>query len=187
MKNFLTLTSSALTILLASSAFAHPGGHVLTCKSAKNSGGKQALTFTLQRSNGTGWYAPTFSVTVDGKAYEIATTDVMKTYGQTIHNSPLGVIAITAEDWDDALTTLGSFSVTAVPKTVKAYDHDGKLVKWSLKAESDDCNDANGKAKFKAVFHGFMSSGPTTDHKTTIPLDTELMDCELDYNSGMAC
>src|SRR5262245_60790222 len=127
-KMFTTLTLS----LLSTAAFAHPGGHTLTCKSAKNSGSAQAVQFTLQRSNGTGWYAATYSVSVNGKQFSFEGEDESKNLGETIHDSPLGVIIVTADNWSqEKATRKGSFSVVAIPRTVKALDASGKPARWT--------------------------------------------------------
>ena len=175
-----------LTLALGSApAFAHPGGHSLTCKTGKNSGSKQVVEFTLNRSNGTGWFPPSYSITINGKKSVITTEDEMKTFGETFHNSPLGVITVTAtnlEEKDPAVRAY--FSVLAIPSTVKSYNSEGKIQTWSFQAEKDDCNDASGKATFRGIFKGFMS---TKGSDSSAEVDTQILDCELDYNSGMAC
>jgi len=110
-------------------------------------------------------------------------SDEMNQYGETYHDSALGVILVTADNSTEKNTnTEGNFSVMAIPSSVKAVDSDGTPMKWSIQAEKDECNDSNGKAKFQGVFHGFLNSG-----KKNIDLDTQVLDCELDYDSGMAC
>jgi hypothetical protein len=180
MKQFI----ATLALTLASTmALAHPGGHSLVCKSASNSGSKQAVVVDLSRSNGTGWYAPTISVEVDGSKFVLTTPDEMKNYGDTFHDSPLGVITVTADNNEEKNAAItGYFSVVAIPSSVKAFDTDGNPVKWDFKAEKDDCNDSNGKAQFQGIFRGNINSG-----KKQISIDTQIMDCELTYDSGMAC
>lgn len=175
----------SLVFIIASNAHAHPGGHELQCKSALNSGSNQKLIFTLNRSNGLGWYPPAFSLTVNNKKYEFITDDEMKNFGKTFHNSPLGVIYITAENnEDEEASTKANLSITAIPETVKAFDYKGNPVKWNFSEEKSEstCYDSNGKATFKGVFHGYMHSDDSN-----IPVDTQIMDCELTYNSGMTC
>ncbi|MBS1968860.1 MAG: hypothetical protein JSU04_01045 [Bdellovibrionales bacterium] len=175
----------SLTILFSSFAFAHPGGHTLTCKSAKNSGAKQAIEVSLHRSNGKGWYAPTISVKADGKNYVLDTSDDMDNYGDTFHNSPLGVIHVTANNYNDnTATTFGSFSVVGIPSTVRAFDDQGHAVKYDLKAQKDQdgCYDSNGKARFQGVIEGQLKS-----NNKDISIETQILDCELVYDSGMAC
>jgi len=180
MKNL--IATLALTIA-SSTAFAHNGSNTLVCKSSKNSGSKQVIEFNLVRSNGKHESAPTYSLTVNGKKYEFTTENELKSYGETFHNSPLGVITVTADNVseEDSVNT-GYISVVAVPGSVKSYDTAGKLQKWNMKDEKDDCYDTNGKATFKGIFHGYLHS-----NDTPVDLDTQIMDCELSYNSGMAC
>ena len=182
MKKLITILALSLAPALA---FAHPGGNSLVCKSAKRSGSKQVVEFTLARSNGTGWYPPEFSVTVDGKKTEFKNDDETQSLGETIHNSPLGVILVTADNTGvENAPIYGQFQVTAVPSTVKAYDTDGKLVKWNFNAEKSECYDSNGKATFKGVFKGYIYENGRSEGQN---LDVQVMDCELTYDSGMAC
>lgn len=188
MKNLITKLAAFSLVLATSTAFAHPGGHGLICKSAAKSGSKQQLTFTLSRSNGTGWAPASFSVTVNGQKTEINTTDEMKSYGETFHNSPLGVIVISANNMEGTMPNEVWATITAVPSTVKAFDSEGKPVKWTFKKEQDECSDANGSAKFKGIIHGTLRTNANQPEKATdINLETQIMDCELTYNSGMAC
>lgn len=163
-------------------AHAHPGGHRLVCKSAKNSGSAQKLDFSLARSNGKGWHAPTIEVIVDNKKIEFSTPDEMDNYGTTFHNSPLKVITVTAEVEYDGIQNAGNFSIVAIPETVKAFDTENNPVQWSFEAEKDECNDTNGKAIFQGIINGYLYEG-----KENIHIDTQIMDCVLTYNSGMAC
>lgn len=176
------LIAALIFASLSSAAFAHPGSNKLVCKSATNSGSKQKLELSLQRSNGKGWYAPIISLTVDKKKFEFTTPDDNNNYGDTFHNSPLKVILVTVDVPVNDNTNAGFLSVTAIPETVKAYNHDNKPVKWSLKAEKDDCNDSNGRATFQGIMRGFLRA---TD--TEVDVEAQVMDCELSYNSGMAC
>ena len=177
------LIASFVLTFATTVAFAYPGGNHLSCKSASNSGSKQVIELSLDRSNGAGWYAPVISMTVNGKKMILDTPDEMNQYGETYHDSALGVILVTADNSTEKNTnTEGNFSVMAIPSSVKAVDSDGTPMKWSIQAEKDECNDSNGKAKFQGVFHGFLNSG-----KKNIDLDTQVLDCELDYDSGMAC
>jgi hypothetical protein len=188
MKTLITKITALIFLIATSTAFAHPGGHSLTCKSAVKSGSKQRLEFTLSRSNGTGWYAPSFSVTVNGQKTEIETADETRSYGETFHNSPLGVITVSANNMNGTDLNEIWAHITAIPSTVKAFDSAGKTVKWSFKKEQDECSDANGSAKFKGIIHGYLRTKANQPEKTTdINLETQIMDCELTYNSGMAC
>jgi hypothetical protein len=167
---------------LSNTAFAHPGGHKLVCKSAKNSGSKQKIELSLSRSNGLGWYPPTIELNVENKKFQLTTPDEMNYYGSTSHNSPLKVIIVAAEVPFEEKTNTGYFSVVAMPDSVKAFDIENKPVKWSLKAEKEDCNDSNGRATFQGIIHGYLNADGSE-----INIDTQIMDCELTYNSGMAC
>lgn len=183
MKKLIPVLMIALT---STAAFAHPGSNTLTCKSARNSGSKQNVQFELHRMNGPGWVSPEFSVSINGKKYEFKPEDETKSYGDTIHNSPLGVIMVTADNSaDEAATISASFNVTAAPSTVKAFDNEGKPVKWTLRSEADECNDSNGKAVFKGVFKGYLLN--RQKDSSVLNLDPQIMDCTLSYNSGMAC
>ncbi len=188
MNTFINQLAAITIVLSTSNAFAHPGSHGLSCKSAAQSGSNQQLVFTLSRSNGTGWAAPSFSVTVNGQKTDIETTDEMQTYGETFHNSPLGVIRVSANNMNGTQPNEIWATVTAIPSTVKAFDSEGKPVKWTFEKEKDDCSDSNGKAKFKGIIHGTLRTNANSAEKATdINLDTQIMDCELTYNSGMAC
>ncbi|MBC7712192.1 MAG: hypothetical protein H7177_02575 [Rhizobacter sp.] len=179
MKQLITLI---IFSVLSTAASAHPGGNKLVCKSAKNSGSKQKVELSLSRANGVGWVNPTIEVTVDGKKFQLTTPDEMNNYGTTFHNSPLQTIMVTAEVPYEDNVNAGYFSVVGMPATVKAFDMDGKPVKWSLEAEKDDCNDSNGSATFQGIIHGNFNV-----EKTDVNVDAQIMDCVLTYNSGMAC
>jgi hypothetical protein len=181
MKN---LISTLILTLVSSAALAHTGGHTLTCKSAAKSGSKQVVEFVLHRANAERVYAPEYSITINGKKFEFTTDDDMKNYGETYHNSPLGVISVTADNYYEENSVNTAFlRVTAIPASVKTFDSAGKLVKWNFKDEKkDDCYDMNGKATFKGILKGQINSG-----EKSVPVDTQIMDCELTYNSGMAC
>lgn len=175
----------SLIILFSGFAFAHPGGHTLTCKSAKNSGANQALEISLHRSNGKGWYAPTITVKADGKSYTLDTPDDMDNYGETFHNSPLGVIHVTADNYNDnSATTFGGFSIVGIPSTVRAFDDQGSPVKYDLKTnkDQDSCYDTFGKALFQGIIQGHLKS-----NNKEIPFEMQILDCELVYDSGMIC
>lgn len=168
---------------VSTAAFAHPGGHSLTCKSAARSGSAQQVTFSLARFNGPGWVEPEYSVTIDGKLYEFKGTDPNFTYGETFHNSPLGVINISANNYEEPnATSQSSFQITAIPSTVQAFDVDGNKVIWNIKDDQDECYDTNGKAIFQGTIKGYID-----DAGTFIHVDTQILDCELTYDSGMAC
>lgn len=171
----------------SSMALATPGWSRLTCYSSVNSGSKQKLVLSVQRYNAAGLTSPEIKVSVDGKIYKLDTPDDMNLYGETVHNSPLGVIRITADNWRTEHGTLGFFSVTGIPSTVKAYTTDGKPVQWSLDAEKQECYDENGKATLKGIFRGMLELVPKERRPEMIPLDVQVMDCELEYNSGSAC
>lgn len=163
-------------------AHAHPGGHRLTCKSAKNSGSNQRIDLSLARSNGKGWHAPTIEVGIDNKKLELFTPDDMENYGTTFHNSPLKVITVTAEVSYDGVENTGNLTIVGIPSTVKAFDMNNKPVKWSFEAEKDECNDTNGRATFQGILNGHLYEG-----KESIEVDTQILDCELTYGSGMTC
>lgn len=167
---------------LSTTAFAHPGGHHLVCQSAKNSGTNQKFAISLSRANGTGWSNPVIDVTINNKKVELTTPDEMNLYGHTFHNSPLKVITVTAEVPFEKNSNTGYLSIVAMPETVKAYDADNNPVKWSLEKEKDECSDANGRATFQAIVHGYIYEGANQSD-----VDTQILDCELTYNPGMAC
>nr|BDT29710.1 hypothetical protein BHI3_31760 [Bacteriovorax sp. HI3] len=174
MKQLLTLLVFGT---LSTAAFAHPGSHRLSCHSALNSGAKQDVSVFLTRSNGKGWAAPTIKISLNNKEVVLNTPDDMDNYGSTFHNSPLKVVTVTAE-----VPESGYFSVIAMPETVKAFDIDGNPVKWNFEAEKDECNDTNGSATFKAIINGYIYQDGADDK-----IETQILDCELTYNSGMAC
>jgi len=172
-----------MTFMFTQFALAHSGSNTLTCKSAKNSGSKQMIQLSLSRGNTAGLAAPTISMKVDGQAYTLDTPEDTLSYGETFHNSPLGVVRVTAENYNDnAAAIRGGFSVVAIPSTVRAFDNQGHPVKWSLKSEKDECNDSNGKATFQGVFHGDLNA-----NKKDVSVEPQILDCELVYDSGMAC
>lgn len=188
MKTLITQLAAIGLLITTSPAFAHSGSHSLICKSAARSGSNQKLVFTLSRANGTGLVAPSFSVTLNGQKTEIETTDEMQSYGQTFHNSPLGVITVSADNMNGTQPHEIWATVTAIPSTVKAFDSNGKPVKWTFEKEKDSCSDSNGKAKFKGILHGTLRTSANVPEKAKdIELDTQIMDCELIYDSGMAC
>jgi hypothetical protein len=177
------ILATVALLLVPVTAHAHPGGHTLVCTSKK--GAKQSVKVELSRMNGIGWAGPAFSITVDGAEHDFSTEDEMLSFGETVHDAPLGIVHVTADNSEDkTATTWGHFTVTAIPRTVKAYDSDGKRRKWSLADERADpsCYDSNGKATFRALFVGGLgdSSGSTD-------LDAQILDCELAYDSGMSC
>ena len=164
MKHLFNKIALVALTLASTAAFAHPGSNSLKCTSAAKSGSKQVITLAIGRANGTGFAPPSFEVTVNGQKTEIQTSDEMKQYGETLHNSPLGVIAVTANNWDDETARdILTVSVMAIPATVKAFDPNGKPVKWSLKREEDSCNEANGRATFKGVMSGYLKTNVKDD------------------------
>jgi hypothetical protein len=167
---------------LSTSAFAHPGTNRLVCKSAANSGSTQNVEVHVTRFNSTGWSNPTIELTLGNNKFELTTPDEMDNYGETIHDSPLKVIRVTGAVPYEKDNNNGYFSVTAKPETVKAFDLDGNPVQWSLEAEKDDCYDSNGSSTFQAIIKGLIYS----NEKLQL-IDTQVLDCELTYNSGMAC
>ena len=179
MKHLIIIT---IFSILSKPVFAHPGSSTLVCKSVDKLGSKTMLEVLVKRDNGIGWGSPTVEIKVNGKLTTLSTPDDMNNYGETFHNSPLKVIRVTvvAPDADELNT--GIFSVVAIPETVKAFDKAGKPVKWSLKAENDECYDVQGKAVFKGIIHGFIHHD---DLQTQ--LDSQVLDCTLTYNPGMSC
>lgn len=182
-----TTLAILLLSLTSSIALAHPGGHSLKCKSAKDSGSRQKVEFILARANGGGWSPPEYSLRLDGRLLEFKTEDETKTFGRTIHESPLGVIHVTAENLDEENAPFSSaLSLVAIPKTVRAFDTAGKPVAWKFEEAKNECYDANGKAKFKAMIRGWLRENSQPESKG-IPFDSQILDCELEYSSGMAC
>lgn len=173
----------AMSLVSSTGAFAYSGGNSLSCKSQHTRN-----AFSLVRSNSPGWTAPSFSLTIRGKTYTIATQDDSKSWGETIHNAPMGLIYVTANNLEEkGAENRISITVQAIPRTVKAYDHNGRQIKWSLKDEQSEsgCYDSNGKATFKALIGGsYLLEDEGGSLKSVEPI---LMDCVLTYNSGMAC
>ena len=176
---------SALFIfaIISSSAFAQPGSNTLVCKSAANSHSKQKLEIFLTRSNGIGWFAPTIEVKIDNRKVQLTTPNEKSNYGITFHNSPLKVINVTADVPFKEKENTAFFSLVAIPETVKTFDSENNPVKWTWELEKDECSDANGQAKFQGIFHGQLY----LDNSERPEIDSQIMDCELSYNSGMAC
>lgn len=171
----ITITSTA--------AFAHSGGHELTCRSAKNSGSHQPIKISLARANTVGLWAPKISIAVKRKKHTLDTQDDMVSYGETFHNSPLGVITVTVSNRDEnTAVVFGGFSIVAIPNSVRAYDPQGRPMKWKFTDEKDDCYDSAGRARFHGIFRGHLKS-----YGKDIPLETQVLECELTYTSGMAC
>lgn len=171
-----------ITFALSTPVLAHLGTSSLVCKSSINSGTKQSLDIFVKRANGIGWGSPIIEVTLNGKKIVLNTPDDLNNYGETFHNSPLGVIRVTVIVPESEEVHSGVFSVVALPQTVEAFDQDGKLLEWSLEAENNECYDVHGKASFQGVFRGHLQSG---DLKTQI--DAQVMDCTLTYNPGKSC
>lgn len=168
---------------LSTNAHAHPGGNKLVCKSAKISGSRQKLEILVARANGKGWINPTIELNVDDHKFQLTTPDEDNNYGTTFHNSPLKVITINAEVPEIENTNYGHFTIIAIPKTVKAFDTENKPMKdWDLNAEKEGCHDTNGRATFQGYINGYMNV-----ENSIMSIDTQILDCELSYNSGMAC
>jgi hypothetical protein len=168
---------------LSNNAYSHPGGNLLVCKSAKESGSKEIVEITLRRSNGNGWFAPEIDVKVDNKSFRLTTPKENNNYGITFHNSPLKVITVSAVvPYKSKKMNAGDFMVVAMPNTVKAFDQDNNPVDWTLEAEKDECYDSYGRATFQGIFHGFFFI-----HDEDIKPETQILDCELTYNPGMSC
>lgn len=178
------ITAFTMILFYTHAAHAHLGGHTLVCKSPKVAD-KSRVVFTLSRGNAEGYVAPKYSYTKGNKKYEFTTENDMLSFGETIHNSPLGVIRATAYNTSDEQASIkSSFTITAIPATVRAFDENGKPIKWSLELEKNsECYDSNGRANFKAVFSGWIEEGAEKFE----PVEPQILDCELSYNSGMAC
>jgi len=184
MKRLLTLS---IFTLLSSAAFAHPGSSTLVCKSAKNSEATQKLELLLKRMNAVGWAPPTIELKINNQKYVFSTPSDESNYGNTFHNSPLHVITATADvpfiESPKDVDVSGQLSVVARPETVKAYDFENKPVIWSLEAEKEECYDTNGSATFQAIIKGYL----IPNQSELIDVETQILDCEILYNSGMAC
>ena len=164
-----------IVLATMTNAHAHPGGSLLTCKSQK-------MEISLKRSNGTGWFAPIIEVTKNNRSYVLHTPEETGNYGVTFHNTPLKVITVTVDVPSIDNINSGDFSIIAMPSTVQSFDYDGKPTKWNLEDEKDECYDSAGSAKFKGIIRGYLNLD-----KGVESIETEIMDCELTYNSGMAC
>ena len=171
-----------LATVLSTPVFAHPGTSTLICKSAHSAGLKQSIEVLIKRANGVGWGTPTIKLKINGKLTTLTTPDDLSNYGETFHNSPLKVIRVTAIVEQSEGSNYGAFSILAIPQSVKAFDKTGMPVKWSLKAENDECYDVHGKATFKGIIRGFIQN---SDSQTQI--DAQVMECSLIYNPGMSC
>jgi hypothetical protein len=180
-----------LVIFVQASAFAHPGVHELSCESAPGNDAHsvQTIQFSLRRSNGVGWFAPSFNVTVDSSTYDFDPPDEMKNYGLTTRDGRTGKIEITGDNIGDGELNQGSFSVKAISGTVKVLDSDGNPIPWPYTTKKNDgCFDRNGKATFQATFKGTFSTRNDAKSKAIdIHLIPARMNCELSYKSGMAC
>lgn len=179
MKHLIIIT---IFSILSKPVFAHPGSSTLVCKSVDKLGSKTMLEVLVKRANGIGWGSPTVEIKVNGKLTTLSTPDDMNNYGETFHNSPLKVIRVTAIVEQSEGSNYGAFSILAIPQSVKAFDKTGMPVKWSLKAENDECYDVHGKATFKGIIRGFIQN---SDSQTQI--DAQVMECSLIYNPGMSC
>lgn len=171
-----------LLIAASRNAYSHTGTNKLVCKSAKESGPTQSVGISLTRSNSTGYYAPIIDMNVGNQIFRLNTPSEMKHYGNTFHNSPLKVITATVEVPFKNNANTGYLTILAIPETVKAYDVNNKPVEWSLELEKDECNDSNGRATFQGIIHGLLNA-----NGSEISIDAQVMDCELTYDSGMAC
>lgn len=168
---------------LSTNAHAHSGSQRLICKSAKNSGSKQKLEIFLKRGNTAGYAAPTIKVHVDNKHLVLTTPEDTTNYGRTFHNSPLKVITVTAEVPYEGEGNTGSFTIVAIPETVKAFDFQSQpATKWSIEDQKEGCFDVGGSAKFQGYIEGSLYSGK--DH---VEVETQILDCTLEYNPGMTC
>ena len=166
---------------LSSTAQAHPGSHTLICKGNKTQTAAQDVTFSMKRVNAIGWGAPAFSLQVAGKEIKLDSPDENKFYGDYINDAPIGLIYITAANSAYEKNNY-HVSIKAIPNTVKAVDTNGKAIKWNIKDERDTCYNSNGKATFQGIF----SSDVTTNGQSS-SVQPMLVQCTLDYSSGMAC
>jgi hypothetical protein len=172
--------------LMSQTAFAHPGSHSFVCKSVNNSGLNQKLEVHIKRMNGVGWIHPTIEMTLNDQLHTFTTPSDESNYGETFHNSPLGVITSSVEVPYEEATVNGHFRIVAMPKTVKAFDYEGNPVEWKLEdeqGEEGECYDSNGSAKFQAIINGYFNF----QKSEFIKIETQILDCELTYNSGMSC
>lgn len=168
---------------LSTNAHAHSGSQKLFCKSAKNSGSQQKLKFFLKRGNVAGYVAPIIKVHLDNKQFVLNTPDDTSNYGTTLHNSPLKVITVTAEVPNDGVGNTGHFTIVAIPETVKAFDFQNEPAKpWSIEDQKEGCYDVGGSAKFQGYIEGSIYNG-----KDYVEVETQILDCTLEYNPGMSC
>ncbi len=176
MKKFLWVV--ALISLVSVPIFAHPGGHNVDCKSIPAKGSK-SIEFHLGRANGLGWTPPSWTLVIDKKKYEFKPEDEMKGYGETVRDVALGLIYITADNIEDGEANQGSFSLMAIPNSVKIK---GLPPKWSLKNEKDDCHNLDSEATFNGIFRGLLKKG-----EKDLNLDPVMMSCKWVSDAGMAC
>lgn len=180
MKTLLTLI---VLSTLSTASFAHDGSHTLICKTINNSHADQSLEIYLKRPNSAqGYAAPEISVTINKKRFILKTPSDLKSYGKTFHNSPLKVITVNVDVPYAQNIISAEFDVTAVPSSVKAYDYENKPIQWSIESEKDECHDSTGRATYQGILHGYLNN-----KGDMIKLETQILDCELTYNSGMAC
>lgn len=175
--------SCVLILITSTAAFAVTGGSQLICQSSANSDSKQSLHVEIVRMNGPGTSAPSVKISINGTNYPISTPYIGKQYGQTIHDAALGVIVVNANNYGASKKNQLSIQIMAVPGSVKAFNREGNQVKWSL--QNDDggkCIDGNGKATFQGIFTGNLQTD--TGY---VPVDNQIMDCTLTYNTGSAC
>lgn len=170
-------------MVLSTQAFAYPGSHTLVCSSTEGAKDKKQLSLSMLRANDKGWVPPTVSMNIDGKEYQFTTPDELSNYGQTFHNSPLKVITVNFDNSEEN-GIIGYFSLTAIPETVTAFDFNKNPVRWNLEEQKELgwCYDSDGSAKFKAIFRGWINAGEGSQE-----FDSQILDCELTYNSGMGC
>ena len=171
----------------AGTAFAIPGGSNLICDTAANSTSKQKIHLEVHRVNSVGDLAPAIEFSLNNKKYPILTPNINKQYGETIHDAVLGVVVVTADTTSTNQKNKIRVQVMAIPGTVKAFNSNGTPAKWDLADEDGgECIDGYGKANFQGVFTGTLETAPSTDN-SWVPLDNQIMDCTIDYNTGSAC
>lgn len=153
---------------------ANPGNYTVVCH-AKTA--EQHIDFSIQRMNDVNWQPPKFFLKINKKTFNLPSPDSSQNYGQTIKDIPLGLIYITATH---LLSQKNNYNLElkGIPDSVKS----SPKTKWSLKQEKNQCYDKNGHASFQAILSGsIVECGKTTELQPT------LLQCTIDYNSGMSC
>jgi hypothetical protein len=160
-------------VFFCTPVLANPGSYTVNCQ-AKT---PHAIKFSITRMNDINWQAPKFSLNMDKKQFKLSSPDASKTYGETVKDIPLRLIYLTATNMSYPKNNY-TLVLKGIPNSVKS----NSKVKWSLQQQKNPCYDKNGNASFKSIL-----SGQVTNNGKTTKISPTLLQCTIEYDSGMSC